>query len=254
MSEWAFWVTECTIWASGKVRHSALTGYLCRKTKTMFLKISLFSFSLALLAVFCKNAAKTQIAENDFYVRYIQDNSTLMATATFRAGEAGSKLAPRSMNKVFFQETEMGERQTGDLLRYVAETRSNGFENAYDFNWKNDANASLKHQMRIAPILRASVPQPWQQANIAVVKWEGAPLEKGETLVVLCENKSGQTVSQEFHGPTDLSAVPFDAKKLTPGNWTATLVKTHVEEKTEGSVTTKSVFEFYVAPVAFEVK
>ena len=218
----------------------------------MFLKISLFSICLAVLAVFCKNPAKSMVSENDFYIRYIQDNSSILATAAFRAGEKGTKLAPRSMSKVFFQETEMGERQTGDLLRYVADTKANGFESKYKFKWKNEANAALEQQMRLAPILRASVPQPWPRENNAVIKWEGDPLDAAESLTILFENKTGETVSQEFHGPTDLSAVPVDAKKLAPGSWTATLIKTRIEEKTDGSVTTKMIFEYYTEPVHFE--
>ncbi len=254
MSGWAVWVTERAVWTSGKVPHSGPDGYLCRKTKTMFLKISLFSMALSVLAVFCKNPEKTRVAENDFYVRFIEDNSTVMATAAFRAGEAGTKLAPRSMTKVFFQDFEMGERQTGDLLRYVTEQKVPGFESAYEFRWKNDANASLKHKLRLAPILRVTVPQPWPTTDIAAIKWAGGPLDAAETLTILCENKNGETYSQEFRGPTDLGAVPLNAKKIGKGLWTATLIKTRIEEKTEGSVTTKSVFEFYAAPVAFEVK
>lgn len=234
--------------------HSAIALYLRRKTKTMFQKVTLFSISLSLLAVFCKNPAKTRVSENDFYIRYIQDNNSIMATAAFRAGEEGSKLAARSMSKVFFQETEMGERQTGGLLRYVSDQKVPGFETKYEFTWKNDANATQSHKLSMQPILRATMPQPWPATEFAVVNWEGAPLDKLEMLTILCEKSTGETYSQEFRGPTDLAAVPLAAKKLAPGTWTATLIKNRVEEKTEGSVKTKTVFEFYTEPVKFEVK
>ncbi len=255
MSGRGFWLTERLLWTSGEIRLADGHGYLCRKTNsTVHMRIALFSAGLALLSLACKDPKKARLAENDFYVRFIQDDNTVKATASFRAGEAGAKLAPRTMASVTFQDEDMGERQSGDLLRYVHDGHSNGFQREYKFSWKNDAGTEFSHKLRLSPILRPSLPAPWPSSGNAVVKWEGAPLEAGESLTVLCESATGHTYSQEFAGPTDLPAVPLNAAKIGAGKWKATLVKTRIEEKKEGPLTTKSVFEFYAEPVAFEVK
>ena len=147
----------------------------------------------------------------------------------------------------------MDERTTDRLIRYKLES-TGGFENEYEFTWKNEANTTLKHRLRIDPILRFSLPDPFPRTANALLKWEGSPLKAGEKLVVLCENRAGDTVSQEFNGPTDLAAVPLPAAKYGPGTWSISLIKISAQKEVKGSVTTTSVFEFYANPDWFEVK
>jgi hypothetical protein len=218
----------------------------------MHFKKLLFAAVIILTAIFCKNSGKNRVLEVDFYLRFLQDQQITSATVTFRGGEEGTKLAPRTMQSVFFENSVMSERKLDSLTRYAAE-RPGGFESVYNFRWKNEANAALTQEVRMDPILRFEMPQPWPKTGFAPIKWEGSPLKKGENLVILCENETGETVSQEFVGPTDLAIVPFAVDKLKTGKWSASLVRTKVEELKNGSTTTKIVFDFYTESVQFLV-
>ena len=204
-------------------------------------------FLLALLCsglVFCQTGSKSMEFSHDFYVRFLQETSELLAQAHFKKGENGQPMTFQLMPAVEFQDRSMSERRTDTFIRYQFE-KTGGFESEYIFNWKNEAGATLKHRLRIDPILDFSLPEPFPRTANALLKWDGPALKTDEKLVVLCENEAGQTVSHEFSGPTDLAAVPLPASKFSPGIWLISLIKSRAEKTVDGSVTTTSLFEFY---------
>lgn len=212
-------------------------------------------FLLALLCsglVFCRNGSKSTQLLHDFYIRFDQSKAELLAQAHFKKGETGQPMTFQLMPSVEFQESAMSERTTDQFIRYQFE-KSGGFENEYVFSWKNEANATQKHRLRIDPILEFSLPEPFPKTPNALLKWAGSPLKTGEKLIVICENVAGQTISQEFSGPTDLAAVPLPTAKFSPGEWTISLVKSRAEKTVDGSVTTTSLFEFYANPKSFVI-
>ena len=90
------------------------------------------------------------------------------------------------------------------------------------------------------------------------MRWEGAPLGKGETMVFLWENtKLRKTIPMEIIHTSGETAIEFPAAKiaqLDPGEWTYYLVRKKLTKSDANGVAASGIIEYYTKSDTVQVQ
>ncbi|MBL7775236.1 MAG: hypothetical protein JNK89_04495 [Saprospiraceae bacterium] len=213
-----------------------------------------------LLTVFACNPVQTsEKTTASCYVRYLAEEGQL--TAEFQLRTEKSATAPaRNL------ELPEGVRYQGVLMqalstagpRYRSE-RATGYQAEHRFSWKGPEGREQEAALHMNPITAFSFePAALSSRAPATMRWDGAPLEKGESLVMIWDRADGsRTVPMEIIGTPGQSQVDFPAAqmaKLGPGAWTIYLVrKKNIRTDTQGTAVAAAL-EYYTATKSFELQ
>ena len=100
--------------------------------------------------------------------------------------------------------------------------------------------------------------EPLSRSRPATLRWEGGPLEKGETLVLMWENRAlGQTVPMEIIRSGGDASLDFPAAKiaeLPAGQWTLYLVRKRLAKTEAPGMRAEAVLEYYSKSDTIEVQ
>lgn len=213
-------------------------------------------FFSALIALFFGACSTPQTPEKHTfhgYVRFLADQAQLRAEARLLGPDSMPAAPPGGMR---YQGIDMTLLAADGAYRY----QRNGAPGARAvFSWADEAGRNHEFAVPLLPldsfgfgaktILRH---QPY------TLRWSGAPLEKGETLVLMWENRvTGQTVPMEIYGTASLPSIEFPAAKLAEipaGRWSLYLVRKKMVKGDAGGVPATGVAEYYTRPDTLTVQ
>jgi hypothetical protein len=211
----------------------------------------IFFFIMITLAFYCCSTANAVRKLNfDFYVRIDEAQGAVKATATVFEGETSLKQADIP-GGVKYQGKSM-DLMTQPEKSYQRQFNS-GFSTVQLFSWVDAAGQAQEFKTQMNQIKSFGFEHDTVSNNLpAVLHWDGSPLERGESMVLMWENPtSHQTVPIELFTISSESRVDLPAlkmKPLTPGQWTLYLVrKKLVRGNVNGSTVTCNL-EQYTKP------
>lgn len=198
----------------------------------------------------CSETPDARVRTADCYVRYLKPESQVFSEVVLRTetpGEAGTKSV----------EASEGVRYRGILMRslnlqgvttYRLE-QPGGYAPEHTFEWKAE-HQQHTFQMNLPPIFAFSFDSDTlSHKKPATLTWEGAPLGKGENIVLIWENiTQGLTVPMEIIGYPGQDRIEFPAAqltKLTPGTWTLYLVRKKSNQTTANGINLRGIAEYY---------
>jgi len=211
--------------------------------KHIFFWILIFSSG-----VFCSPAQKPKTQSAECYVRYLVPEGQLLAEMTLREGPAGQKAQNAVVvpGGVQYQGIRMNELSS-DGVSYQL-NRASGYDLQHVFTWM--AGKQRKFDMSLSPITAFSFgSDTLSRETPATFTWEGAPLERGETVVFLWETPDRiQTVPMEVIATPGQQSIEFPAvqvSKLSPGKWTLYLVRKKMTKANLEGTEVTGIAEYY---------
>ncbi|MBX2892890.1 MAG: hypothetical protein KF734_18320 [Saprospiraceae bacterium] len=215
-----------------------------------FLTLSVLAFSL------CQTAPATKKRSLSCYVRYLEPENQLRAEATMREGDA--ELQPTQLaDGLLYQGKEMDLMTTqGIIYRWEGPSK---FPAKHVFAWKDDKGQPQQFEMSFSPILQFGFDSTTlSRKQPAKLRWEGTPLEKGESMVLLWENSTlNKTVPMEVINLSSEAAIEFPSVKiaeLEPGTWTYYLVRKKLVKANVNGVAASGIIEHYTKNDTIQVK
>lgn len=129
----------------------------------------------------------------------------------------------------------------------------------HSFSWVDAQGMRQKVAFPMSPISKFSFGDgPLLRSKPATLRWEGGPLEKGETLVLMWENRAlGQTVPMEIMRSSGNASIEFPAAKVAEvpaGTWTLYLVRKRLSKTETPGMAAEAVLEYYSKSDTIEVK
>ncbi|MCY7330448.1 MAG: hypothetical protein LH618_18000 [Saprospiraceae bacterium] len=129
----------------------------------------------------------------------------------------------------------------------------------HTFGWVDAQGMRQKVVFPMSPISKFSFGVgPLLRSKPATLRWEGGPLEKGEALVLMWENRSlGQTVPMEIMRSGGDASIEFPAAKIAEvpaGQWTLYLVRKRLAKTEIPGMAAEAVLEYYSKSDTIEVK
>lgn len=198
----------------------------------------------------CSAPGQQQKLNAECYVRYLAPEAQLRAEATFReSGPGKNALQPVTLpDGVRYQKVLMGAAAAPAGM-YRME-RSGGYAPHHVFAWKSPAGQPCTFEMDLAPVTAFTFgADTLLRSKPAEFRWDGAPLEQGESLVFMWENThTGETVPMEVVGMAGQQSIAFPAAqlaKLPPGNWSLYLVRKKIVQADANGAAVKAVAEYY---------
>lgn len=233
------------------VRFDRRQRYLDKHMKHIFfLILSALAFSS------CQTTAPAPKRSFECYVRFLEPETRVHAEATLREGDT-VPLAIQLPGGIFYQSKEM-KLMTEPFVSYRVD-KTSGFDQTHAFTWKDEKEQSHQFEMQLSPIGQFGFgTKTLSRQQPATMRWQGAPLTKGETLVFLWENaKLRKTVPMEIIQISGEPSVEFPAVKiaeLDPGQWTYYLVRKKLTKADAGGVAASGVIEYYTKSDTVQVK
>lgn len=213
-----------------------------------------FSILTALSFCHCQTPAPAPKNILNCYVRFDAVSKKVKAEATLHDG--ASKQIIDLPGGIRFQSKEMKALPVKGIT-YTTEFPAAYIESPF-FDWKNKKGEPFQFKTELPfidsffldkPVL--SIKEP---ANL---RWIGAPLDKGETLVFMWENTSeGQTVPMEVSTTLRAPLIEIPAAKLAqvgPGNWSLYLVRKRFGKTEVGEYVVESATEYYTRPIMVKI-
>jgi len=218
------------------------------------MKQALFLFFMAAAVAACSDPKPADKLEVECYVRYLKPEGQLMAEISFRQTPSGqSEAQPYT--------PPGGVRYDGSLMRqlllqgkpvYRLEA-GGGYAAAHLFTWTGEGEQQDTLGIEL-PAITAFVfsDTALSRQKPSTFSWTGAPLEKGEALVLMWERTSDRkTVPMEIVGAPGQQHIDFPAAqiaKLEPGTWTLYVVrKKTTETKASDGGYKRCTAEYYSA-------
>jgi hypothetical protein len=173
--------------------------------------------------------------------------SQLRAEATWSGGNADPQ-TQESSRSIRYDQADM------KLLPVQGATyrtdQSVVYHERHIFSWQDEKGQEFRFAMDLSPIKDFGFGSPAiVRDQPATLRWAGAPLGKGEVLVLLWENNVlHKTVPMELIAYGNEPAVEFPAaqiSKLDPGQWTLYLVRKKLTKAEVGRVSVSGVIEYY---------
>lgn len=198
--------------------------------------------------VFCSptQPAKKQTAE--CYVRYLVPEGHLLAEMTLFESPAGqtARNPVAVAGGIQYQAVRMREI-TSDGVSYQI-SKTGGYNLQHVFTWTDDK--PRKFSMELSPINTFTFgSEVLSRETPATFTWEGAPLEKGETVVFLWETPDRlKTVPMEIIATPGQQNIQFPAAKLaelSPGTWTLYLVRKKLTKANIEGLEVSGIAEYY---------
>ena len=225
--------------------------YLDKHMKHIF-----FSILSALAFSFCQTAEPTKKYTLECYVRFLEPEIQVHAEATLREGDT-SPQAIQPADGIRYQGKEMTLR-TDPGITYRTD-KTGGFDPKHTFSWKDEKGVTRQFEMQLAPIRQFGFgAEKLSRKQPATMRWEGAPLGKGETMVFLWENtKLRKTIPMEIIHTSGETAIEFPAAKiaqLDPGEWTYYLVRKKLTKSDANGVAASGIIEYYTKSDTVQVQ
>lgn len=215
----------------------------------------IFFLVLTTLAFFyCKNEEKPRPQTLNCYVRYDDPTGTVKAEAILNDLE--SKKPVEIKGGIRYQGDDMKLLPAyGMTYQFDQPTR---FLGEHVFEWKGAKDASNQFKMGIEPIKSFALAlNPLVRNQLNTLTWEGAPMGKGETLVMMWENtEAGLTVPFEVATTSGQPLIDIPGEKLkeiTAGNWTLYLVRKKLTKSTIGGIQVNGIMEYYTKTINVKV-
>ncbi len=203
-----------------------------------------------------QNATTTNSQQTftNFYVRYLEDDQELKAEAIFKIGDSLQTATAQAIQSVSFENTPMDLKDLGkNGMRYRSKKQGQSFKDKYLFNAQLDAKTSIDYPLSINAVNSFSIKEKQISRSKGVtISWDGAPLVKGELLVVFFVNPDKKPVSFTINGPTNKSEVFLEAKnlnRLKAGEGTLRLIRKVLNRLDEDPLNVESVIEYYTRPI-----
>lgn len=217
-----------------------------------------FSILTGLAFFGCQPSETTKKRSLDCYVRYLVPEAQIHAEAILRQGDSDTSLLPmQAPNGVLYQGKEM-ELLTMPNIRYRLDLPGK-FMPQHSFAWEDEKGRQHKFEMRISPIQDFGFgTKTLSRQQPATFRWEGEPLQKGETMVFLWENTAlRKTAPMEIVNIGSAPVVEFPAAKLSqlpPGEWTLYLVRKKLTNATVNGVEVSGIIEYYTHNDTIQLK
>jgi len=216
-----------------------------------------YIFFLILTTLAFLGCNSQQKAENHTlfcYARYDETLKLTKAEATLQ--DVGNKTTLEIPGGIRYQSMEMKLTPVyGMSYRYEYPAR---FVAEQVFDWR-DANKNKQvFRMSIDPITTFSLQgNTISQSQPATLTWEGSPLGKGETMVLMWENaKEGTTLPLEVSTSVGVPKIDIPAAKLkdfSPGDWTLYLVRKKLVKDNIAGMPVNGITEFYSKPIEVKI-
>lgn len=226
--------------------------YLYSNMKHIF-----FLILTALAFSFCSQPLTPKKRLLNTYVRYLADERTVHAEATYREGSPDP--APAQMpGGISFQGLPMKLRPVQGIT-YQAEYSSDYLLKQV-FNWEDVPGKRVSFEMTMAPISKFGFKkEPISGKEPNTFTWEGGKIENGEAFALIWENlQSRETVKMEVFQNTVESEIRFPAAKLAEvqpaGRWSLYVVRKKLTKSVVDGIETSGVVEYYSKPDTIEVK
>jgi hypothetical protein len=206
-----------------------------------------FSILSALAFSACETAAPTPHRAFECYVRYLEPEAQIHVEATLREGDTLLR-AIQPPGNILYQGKEM-KLLTHPAVTYRAD-KNGQFEPKHSFSWKDEKEQAQYFEMQFSAIRKFGfVKEPLSRKEPAIMRWEGDPLGKGETLVFLWENAAlRKTVPMEVINTGGTTSIEFPAAKvaqLDAGEWTYYLVRKKLTKANTNGVEASGIIEYY---------
>ncbi len=204
---------------------------------------------------------QTATAPNQFlqcYVRFDAVRGQVQADATlYQSGDVGRTQPMEMPGGVLYQGSPMQILPVQGLT--YRRTYAADFVPEHSFSWVDAQGGRQKVSFPMASIARFHFGDgPLLRNKPATLRWEGGPLEKGETLVLLWENRAlGQTVPMEIMRSSGNASIEFPAAKiseLAAGQWILYLVRKRLAKTEAPGMSAEAILEYYSKSDTIEVK
>lgn len=221
------------------------------------MKFVFFSLPIALAFAGCQAAPSVTKGTLQCYVRFDASRGQVQADASLYPGP--DLLAPpmEMPGGFLYQGTAMKIIPVQGLT--YRRTYAAGFVPEHTFGWTDAQGQRQQVSFPMAAMLEFTFgDQPLSRTQPATLRWEGGPLEKGEALVLMWENKAlNQTVPMEIVRSSGDASIEFPAAKiaeLPPGQWMLYIVRKRLAKASAGSIAAEGVLEYYSKSDTIEVK
>ncbi len=223
--------------------------------------VIIYSMLLGILFFACKQetsstkSAKRYVA--DFYVRYLEEERNLKATASFfEKTDTSRLLLPWSPEKnVLFQASSMEKRtiQNG-VVRYIKESSGLSFMAPFQFSF---ADGRQKVVLQMDPIgLLTLEKAPSKKTGIQLTVEQGQ-LKESESMVFLFSDADNRAYSHTIDGPhpeNTYSLSEDDIAEWPSGEGQLYLIKKKQKTEESGNWMYQTQIEFYSKTLSFLLK
>ena len=183
-----------------------------------------------------------------FYVRYLQSDQKANAEARFSSGmteESASSI--KIDNGVFFHNGNMRAVEIESIGTRYSYDFEGPFSESFAFRFEDPLNGKMEHVVSIPTISDYSFSEEISAKNGLKLTWQGTPLAKNESLILLI-NVNNKLSSLQVQGPTKETKVDITGEKMKgvqTGEATVYLVRKVVEEKELPNFKSINDLEFY---------
>lgn len=151
----------------------------------------------------------------NFYVRFMEAEKRIKATAIFDQGEDEKNTTSLKIeNGVFFHNANMDERKIQKVgIRYSYEMGGQ-FSESFRFRFTDPVKGKMNYDVKMNPIQNISIPNGISKSKGMIINWEGNPLNENESLVFLIKGEKGNPIHFEVKGKTEASQISIPAGKI----------------------------------------
>lgn len=219
------------------------------------------AFVILALATACQNGSDEQPPPHLFaelFVRYLQAEKELKATATFFEGDSIRTAAPKTMpGGVAFQGSGMEARPLpGGTVRYFLQ-RKGDYAAEFPFSFKNDKGPKQQYALSMTPIDTFYITEDKASKSQGMSLFaRGGRLQPGESLVFLFSDARNQAFSFTLDGPSqgeEYQIPPIQLEGLQPGPHQLYLVKKKKTAERKPGLSVLADLEYYTRVAELEV-
>jgi hypothetical protein len=202
----------------------------------------------------CNTAEKPQKHTMFCYIRYDEAAKSVKAEASLQ--DVDKKISIEIPGGIRYQGTEMTLTPVYGMTYH--HEYSAAFLAEHVFEWRDKKNVKQLFSMNLDPVPEFDL----GGKNISVAKgtalvWEGTPLGKGETMVLMWENTTaGLTVPMEVSTSSGRPVIDIPAAKMkdiAPGDWTLYLVRKKLTKTMVADIPVNGILEYYTKTISVRV-
>ncbi|MCB0533759.1 MAG: hypothetical protein H6574_12920 [Lewinellaceae bacterium] len=218
---------------------------------------------LGLVSVFlwqaCSDSAAARRRTAECYVRYDALDGQWLSEVTLREGvdgQSGGK-AVESPTGVRYQNVLMRTLPFKDITYRLEQ--AGGYTATHKFEWQDSDEKKYRFEMDMPAMTGFTFgTKNLSNKQPASLRWDGAPLERNESVVFMWESTDGGlTVPMEITGSQGMDHIDFPAAqmaKIPAGNWSLYLVRKKQVKRDLDGTQTVGVVEYYSRPDTFSVQ